>query len=90
MNRQYERYGRNPKAKKRYGRAWKRIRDSYVAAHPFCEKCLEAGVAVVAEEVHHKVPLSKGGTHDRSNLIALCKSCHSKIHASDGSRWGKK
>ena len=90
MNRQYEKYGRNPEVKKRYGRAWKRIRDSYVAAHPLCEKCLKAGVAVAAEEVHHKVPLSKGGTHDRNNLIALCKSCHSKIHASDGSRWGRK
>ena len=33
------------------------------------------------EEVHHKKKLSDGGTHDRENLIALCKSCHSKIHA---------
>lgn len=28
-----------------------------------------------------------GGTHDRSNLIALCKSCHSQIHAKRGDRW---
>ena len=35
---------------------------------------------VEAEEVHHKKKLSDGGTHDRDNLIALCKSCHSKIH----------
>ena len=34
-----------------------------------------------AEEVHHKVPLSEGGTHARDNLIALCKSCHARIHA---------
>ena len=36
------------------------------------------------EEIHHKKPLSEGGTHDRSNLIALCKSCHSSIHAHRG------
>jgi 5-methylcytosine-specific restriction protein A len=39
------------------------------------------------EEIHHKLPLSEGGTHDRSNLIALCKSCHSQIHAKRGDRW---
>ena len=42
---------------------------------------------VEAEEVHHKKKLSDGGTHDRDNLIALCKSCHSKIHAQQGDRW---
>ena len=26
-------------------------------------------------------------SHDRDNLIALCKSCHSKIHAQQGDRW---
>lgn len=86
-NKRYEKYGRDPNTRKRYGRAWKRIRDSYVALHPFCEQCFANGEMVMTEEVHHKVPLSKGGTHERSNLIALCKSCHSKIHATDGSRW---
>lgn len=33
----YERYGRDPATKRRYGRAWKRIRDSY-AAEPHCVK----------------------------------------------------
>lgn len=40
----YERYERDPATKRRYGRAWKRIRDSYAAAHPLCEVCLEKGV----------------------------------------------
>lgn len=40
-------------------------------------------------ECHHKMPLSEGGTHDRSNLIALCKSCHSTIHAKRGDYWGR-
>ena len=30
-----------------------------------------------------------GGTHDRSNLIALCKSCHARIHAENGERFKK-
>ena len=34
------------------------------------------GVYTPTEEIHHKLPLSQGGTHDRSNLMALCKECH--------------
>ena len=89
-NRRYEKYDRDPAVRRRYGRAWKRIRDSYVKSHPFCELCYEKGVLVRTEEVHHKTPLSMGGTHDRSNLIALCKSCHATIHAQKGDRWGIK
>ena len=42
--RQYEKYSRDPETKKKYGRAWKRIRDSYVKTHPFCERCYEQGI----------------------------------------------
>ena len=90
VNSDYEKYGRDPRTKKRYGRAWKRIRDKYVMEHPFCELCFQRGIIVETEEVHHKKPLSEGGTHDRSNLIALCKSCHSRIHAERGDRWGSR
>lgn len=84
MNRAYEKYGRDKAVRRKYGRAWKRIRDKYVSQHPFCEKCLEKGVLVSVDEVHHTLPLSEGGTHDQENLIALCKSCHAKIHAERG------
>jgi len=30
--------------------------------------------------VHHIVSLSKGGSNELSNLVALCESCHAKIH----------
>jgi 5-methylcytosine-specific restriction protein A len=89
MNSNYEKYDRDKVKKRRYGRAWKRIRDRYAAEHPFCEICYERGILVPVEEVHHKLPLAEGGTHDRSNLISLCKSCHSRIHAERGDRWGK-
>lgn len=86
-NRRYEKYDRDPVVRRRYGRVWKRIRDSYVKTHPFCEKCYENGVLVEVEEVHHIKPLAEGGTHERSNLISLCKSCHARIHAERGDRW---
>lgn len=82
----YETYSRDPSVRRKYGRAWKRIRDSYVKEHPFCEKCFERGILVSVSEVHHKVPISKGGTHDRSNLMSLCRSCHNKIHLEMGDR----
>jgi len=75
--REYERYRRNPATRKRYGRAWKRIRDRYIAKHPLCEQCEEFGQLTPAQEVHHIVPLSEGGTHDESNLMSLCTACHS-------------
>ena len=76
INSDYEKYGRDKNVKRKYGRAWKRIRDKYAAEHPFCERCFERGIL-------------EGGTHDRSNLIALCKSCHSREHAERGDRWRK-
>ena len=32
-------------------------------------------------DVHHIVPVSKGGITEESNLVYLCKSCHLKAHA---------
>ena len=86
-NKRYEKYDRDPAVRRRYGRAWKRIRDSYVQLHPLCEQCQEKGLLVPTEEVHHRIPLSEGGTHARENLIALCKPCHARIHAERGDRW---
>ena len=88
-NKRYEKYDRDPAVRRRYGRAWKRIRDSYVKSHPFCELCYDKGVLVRTEEVHHKKPLSEGGTHKKENLIALCKVCHSRLHANRGDRFNK-
>lgn len=83
---QYDRYERSPDVHKKYGRAWKRIRDRYVRSHPLCEMCLKEGRYIAVEEVHHIVPVSKGGTHEERNLMALCRSCHTKIHMEMGDR----
>ena len=83
-NRRYEKYDRDPAVRRRYGRGWKRIRDRYVSQHPLCEQCLEHGILRPVKEVHHKIPLAEGGTHEENNLIFLCKECHSRIHAKRG------
>ena len=83
---QYDKYGRAPDVNKKYGRAWKRIRDRYASKHPLCEKCLEEGRLTPVEEVHHIVPISKGGDHMEGNLMSLCQSCHNKIHHEMGDR----
>ncbi|GHU82187.1 restriction endonuclease [Clostridia bacterium] len=77
--REYEHYRRDPATRKRYGRAWKRIRDRYIATHPLCEQCQREGRLTPAQEVHHIKPLTDGGTHETGNLMALCKPCHSGI-----------
>lgn len=84
---QYEKYGRDSETRKRYGRAWKRIRDSYAATHPLCEQCLKEGRYTKVEQVHHIKPLAEGGTHARENLMSLCSACHARIHAERGDRW---
>lgn len=89
-NRHYERYQRDPAIKRRYGRAWQRIRDRYTAAHPFCEECYKRGVLTPTEEIHHIKPLAHGGTHADDNLMALCKPCHSRITVEMGDRWPRK
>ena len=76
----YEKYERDPETNKRYGRAWKKIRARYVAAHPLCEMCQAEGRLTPTEIVHHIKELSEGGTHDFSNLMSICKSFHSRIH----------
>ncbi len=85
--RRYEKFDRDPATRRRYGRAWKRIRDRYIAAHPLCEQCQKEGRITPAQEIHHILPLSHGGTHSEDNLMALCTPCHSAITAKDGDRW---
>jgi 5-methylcytosine-specific restriction protein A len=42
VDKQYEQYDRDPVEKKRYGRAWKRIRDRYISAAPSLRRVPEA------------------------------------------------
>ena len=89
INRQYEQYQRDPATRQRYGSAWRRARDRYLATHPLCEDCKGNGRLTPATEVHHILPLARGGTNEEGNLRALCRSCHSRTSAKDGDRWGR-
>lgn len=51
-----------------------------------CANCGEAKPL----ELHHVVPLSKGGTHRPENLICVCRECHESIQYKDyraGALW---
>lgn len=40
-----------------------------------CEHCGEAAI-----DVHHIIPIEKGGTNDASNFVCLCRRCHQRVH----------
>ena len=84
--RKYDKYERSHGTNSKYGRAWHRIRARFAAKHPVCEECLKHGKLTFVQEVHHIIPVSRGGTHDESNLMSLCQSCHNKIHHDMGDR----
>ena len=54
---------------------WPEIRLAWLSLHPWCE---EKGCRALATDVHHKVRLQDGGTHDDDNLESRCKPCHSR------------
>lgn len=68
-----------PSASRRgYDVRWRKIRRMVLREEPLCVECEKAGRVTAANEVDHIIPLRQGGTHERSNLQPLCKSCHSK------------
>lgn len=52
-------------------------RDNYT-----CQNCgiTSEGSNGVELHAHHIVPKSHGGSHRKSNLVTLCRDCHSAIH----------
>lgn len=70
---------RESAAKRGYDRKWRRIRAQFLRHNPVCEDC-----GAPATEPHHRIPRSKGGTDHWDNLMALCKTCHSRRTAGGG------
>lgn len=91
VQRRYDRE-RGSSAARGYGARWQKLRAMVLRRHPLCADPFgvhaERGEAVVATEVDHIVPLSRGGTNAMDNLQPLCKSCHSRKTALEDSRWG--
>src|SRR5262245_14213722 len=79
----YEHSGDRQRAKNFYASArWRKLRHSFLMAHPFCALCSRPGSAgVEAEHVHHKIDrrVNPELELDWDNLEALCESCHSKV-----------
>lgn len=88
MHTDYNQHRRDPRINARYDERWRRVRALYISAHPLCEECGKHGKLTPSQEVHHILPLADGGTHDETNLMALCKSCHSKITTGTWSKGG--
>ena len=55
--------------------AWERKSKRFRKKYPYCIIC-----GKLAEEVHHIIPLTEGGTHDENNLVSLCIKHHVRIH----------
>jgi 5-methylcytosine-specific restriction protein A len=79
--REYNRFQRSPDHNKIYGRRWRTIRGLYISKHPLCERCLESGKLIPADEVHHIRSVDDGGDHSDDNLLSLCRSCHTKTRS---------
>ena len=58
-------------------RRWRSIRRELLRHSGFvCSSCGVGG----SLEVHHRQPLSRGGSDDLENLKALCAGCHLRAH----------
>jgi 5-methylcytosine-specific restriction protein A len=74
---------RGSSAQRGYDRDWQRLRGVVLREEPVCRTCRRA----LAQEVDHIVPIDQSPERrlDRSNLQALCKSCHSRKTAVEDS-----
>jgi 5-methylcytosine-specific restriction enzyme A len=81
---EYNRTKRDPETEKFYNSAaWQRLRLVKLAQTPLCEICQPLHFLTAATHVHHIVEVTRDPDlrSDLSNLQSLCKSCHSRLHA---------
>ena len=68
-------------------KAWQACRAGYMEkVGGLCEDCLAKGIYTPAEIVHHVVEITPENINDPeitlafSNLEAVCRDCHGKVH----------
>lgn len=68
-------------------KTWNKTREAYSKSKSYlCEDCLERGLIVTGEIVHHVIPITQSNianpdiTLSYDNLRLLCRSCHERVH----------
>jgi 5-methylcytosine-specific restriction enzyme A len=82
-NQYYDKYQRNPEARRFYkSAAWRKCRDAYFKSKfGLCERCKQPG-----DIVHHKDYIKPENINDpnitlnHDNLELLCQACHNSEH----------
>lgn len=80
---QHKKKDQRPSAYRRgYDADWEQLRREYLDCIPYCERCLRAHLYVLADLVHHRIPVSVRPDLRLvwTNLESLCRSCHEKEH----------
>lgn len=75
------------KYKHMYNSKWDKARKEFLVVNMYCVKCGKP-----ADTVHHVIE-HKGDWKlfwDKSNWVAICSSCHSRIHSSNLHKGDKK
>lgn len=67
-----------------YDAAWRRVRGTFIARHPYCVACGKP-----TEHVDHIIPISQGGERLKwSNLRPFCQFHHNQHTAKNGGGFG--
>lgn len=66
-----------------HSQAWLSLKEMKLCDQPYCEEHLKKGEYVGATIVHHIEEVKKRPEMrlDMGNLMSVCKSCHSRMHA---------
>lgn len=78
--REYDRT-RGSSRERGYTGTWEKVRKSFLASCPLCERCEESGQVKVASIVHHRDRNPRNNIE--SNLEALCNDCHEREHRAE-------
>lgn len=73
---------RGTAAQRGYDNTWRKARLAFLRRHPLCEICQEHGMVTPAKHVHHrdKVKHRPDLRLNSRNFMALCASCHGRLH----------
>lgn len=62
-------------------KSWDKLsKEAREANGKVCGRCGRPGTKLNPVEAHHVVPLSRGGTNSKSNLVNRCRTCHNMEH----------